>query len=271
MRSNKYLIFNEKEEAEKIIKNGFENKKINYGKMHIIAKYLKQELGYGQKRLEAELVSFCQKVDKNFNPVVESELIKKWVNSGMLYTLKQIQKITITEKEINFLKTIDNPIDKKILFVTLVIAKSLKTHKVFTKKETKKTDNFYIRYNNIGDIIFYSKLRIKETEIADIFYKYKEYFGIYPAKYQLIKINFATDASSIGFTIEKPENMLNYYELFFGKTKIISICDTCGKEIIKTNNNQKRCFQCSKDIRKEQTRQRVQRHRKKLWENITMK
>ena len=47
MRTKKDFIFDEKSEAKKIINNGFENNKIDYGKMYLVAKYTKDKNNYG--------------------------------------------------------------------------------------------------------------------------------------------------------------------------------------------------------------------------------
>ena len=126
MRSKKTFSFDEEKDAEQIIINGFENKAIDYTKMYVIAKYFKDKFGYGEIRLERELIKFCKQQDKNFNPIVDSDSIKKWVKSAMNYALRKIKNIIVSKKEIKFLKTIDNTKDRKLLFMTLVMAKALK-------------------------------------------------------------------------------------------------------------------------------------------------
>ena len=126
MRTKKDFIFDEKSEAKKIINNGFENNKIDYGKMYLVAKYIKDKNNYGALRLEKELIKFCTDADKEFNPITQRDYIKKWVKSAMEYSLREINEVYISKKDVEFLKTIEQEKERKILFATLIIAKALK-------------------------------------------------------------------------------------------------------------------------------------------------
>ena len=135
MRTKKDFLFNEMEEVEKIINNGFENNKLDYGKMYLIAKYLKDKNNYGALNLEKELINFCLKADKEFNPITQRGYIKKWVSSAMGYSLREITEIYISKKDVEFLKTIPVEKDRKVLFATLIIAKALKISGTKLKKK----------------------------------------------------------------------------------------------------------------------------------------
>lgn len=66
MATKKRFSFDEEKEAEEIFKNGFPGGKLDYGKMYLIAKYFRETFGYGEVRLEREMLKFCKEHDKNF-------------------------------------------------------------------------------------------------------------------------------------------------------------------------------------------------------------
>jgi len=270
MRNKKAFSFDEEKDAEDIIANGFKSNTVDYSKMYIVAKYFRDKFGYGEIRLERELIKFCKSNDKNFNPVVESESLKKWVRSAMTYSLRKIESVTISKKEIGFLKKVDNTKDRKLLFMTLVLAKALKFRNTRRdKKDTTPSKNYYIHYTNLLDIIRLSGLKnITETNLASILHKYKEHLTLYNPEKELIKINFVDADMTHGIEIDDMENLLGYYDKFFSKNETVSDepfkCERCEKEIEKVKNNQKYCVNCAVEVKKEKdiARMRQKRHKK---------
>jgi hypothetical protein len=265
MRNKKIFSFDEERDAEKIIKDGFPNSSIDYSKMYLIAKYFRHSFKYGAIRLEKEIIKFCKSQDKNFNPVVESEAIKRWVNSAMLYDLRKIDSINISQKEIDFLKTIELAKDRKLLFMTLILAKALKKRNTRHKQEVVKTsDNYYIHYNNFLDIIRLAKVKnTSEIDFAKILYKYKTNFTFYNAEKELIRVDYADIDTEHGILIDNLDKTFEYYELFFNNNTIkkINHCIRCDNPIVKSNNNQKYCTNCAKLIKAEKTKDRVAKWR----------
>jgi hypothetical protein len=265
MRNKKMFSFNEEQDAENIIKNGFPNG-IDYIGMYVVAKYFRKMLGYGAIRLERELIYFCIKQDSNFNPVIEADIIRKWVNSAMNYGLRKIESVLITQKEIDFLKTIELNKDRKILFITLILSKAI--HNASTRKKSSKghSENYYIRNNNFLDIIKLSGVRnMTEINLADLFHKYPALFTVYYPEKQLIKINYA-DNTANGLIIDKLDKLLDYYELFFGETIAKNShrkfnCERCGRELEKANNSQKYCKECSKIIKNTRQKELMRKRR----------
>jgi hypothetical protein len=261
MRNKKIFSFDEEKDAVRIIEDGFPNGIINYSQMYLVAKYFRHMFNYGAIRLERELIKFCIAQDKNFNPVVDAEAIKKWIRSAMNYDLRKIENVTISQKEIDFLKTIDIPKDRKLLFITLVFSKALKKRGAKHNKTILKTsDNYYIHYNNFLDIIRLSGLSgVSEINLASIFYKYKNHIGLYNPERELVKIDYADKNQNNGVTIDL-QKISECYELFFSKEQILKknviYCVICEKETPRTKNNQKYCEECSKKIRKKQERER---------------
>jgi hypothetical protein len=265
MRSKKTFSFNEERDAEKIVLEGFPNGTIDYSQMYLVAKYFRQSFNYGEIRLERELIKFCKAQDKNFNPVIDSEAIRKWVKSAMNYNLRKIESISISDKEIETLKEIENPRDRRILFVTLVLAKALKQRNTRRNKtDLKVSDNYYIRYNNLLDITRLAKAtNISEIDLTDIFHKYRKYFIFYSPERELIRLEYADKNPETKNVIEDMDKILEYYEIFFGKKptkESLKNCIVCGKELVKKSNRQKTCsVTCANEL----NRRRVAKFRSK--------
>ena len=254
MPNRTFFSFNEEEDAEQIILNGFAGKSIDYTKMYIMAKYFRSKFGYGAIRLEKELIKFCKEHDKNFNPIVEAEMIKKWVKVGINYKLRKTESIPISKNEIEFLKSIDNVRDRKLLYVTLLLAKVLKNNE-------KENAHHHIWYSNFADIVHLCELtNVKETEIADLFFKYKDHFIFYSPEKELIRLTYADTDSENVFVIENPKRLMEYYELIFGGK---NECSVCGKSFTRTSPRQRMCKDCAKELRKEKVRKNVAEYRKR--------
>lgn len=262
MRSKKIFSFDEQKDAEQIYNNGFENG-IDYSKMYIIAKYIRQTFDFGEIRLEKELIRFCKREDRNFNPVKEAPMIRKWINSAMKYDLRKIDSVSITDKELSFLRTIKNNKDRRILYCMLVFSKALKKGNIKRKKDNATPSvYYYIHYNNFPDIIRMSKLsNIGETDLGDILNQYKNNFTFYSADRELIRLDFATKDDGSGFIIKDLENAIDYFNILFQNSKPAAVCVICGKEIKKNSNIQKYCKSCAKIRSREQHKEIMRKRR----------
>jgi len=217
MRFKKEYSFDERKDAELIIENGFSDGKINYVEMQKVAKYFRNVSGFGAVKLEREIISFCQKQDPDFNPVVERNSIKSWVKAAMTNTLRKIDEIPVTEYEV----------------------------KITSEKH-------YIQYNKFGDVIRLSKIRMSEIQLCDIYYEFGQMGLITPynPEKEIISINFVDKLSPVVFTFADQERFLEYFNQYFNG-RIIN-CIVCGKEILQKAGNHERCKECSSEVRKQQ-------------------
>lgn len=249
MRTKKYFSFDEETLSEDIITEGFDET-IDYGKMYLVAKYFRQKFNYGEKRLEREVIDFCMKQDPLFNPILEMNAIRRWVNSALKYNLRKIETVSISLKDIEFLKTIPLDKDRKILFSILVLSKALKNSSTRRKKKDtgNTTPNFYIRYNNIADIIALSGISgLTENRVLKTINKYKEYFFFYFPEKRLIRVDFIDKSPEKEYEIKNMEDIEKEYESIFGKN--VSTCSECGRPYSRKSNNQKLCPECYIDYR----------------------
>lgn len=269
MRTKKIFSFDEKKDAEEILRNGFKDNTIDYSKMYVIAKYFKDEFGYGEKRLEKKLIDFCLEHDKNFNPIVDSDIIKSWVKSAMMYSLRKIDKLDLHQEEIEFLKKVNTNRERKLLFSILIMAKALK-HRDTRRDRSKKnpSDKYYIHYNSFMDIIRLSKMQgITEIGLASVIHKYIEHFTLYNPEKQLLRVNYVHNTGVVLETITEFDNIMSYYDKYL-QTKgenmtalIIGYCARCKKEIEKKSNRQKYCKDCAKDVYREKQKETMRNRR----------
>jgi hypothetical protein len=105
---------------------------------------------------------------------------------------------------------------------------------------------------------------ISEIDLADVFGKYTKYMTVYHAEKELIRLDFI-DKNPINTTSVILKNgLLDYYDLFFGKSQRKSVCSKCGDFILKTNNSQKYCANCAREIKNEKDKARMKLKRAKL-------
>lgn len=217
MRNKKEFVFDEEKEAEKIVLNGF-NGFIDYSKMYSVAKYFRQAFGYGAVRLERELIFFCTEQDKNFNPIVEAEYIKKWVSSALKYKLTKIDNITISSEEVAVIKKIKTHSEKRVIFATLIISKaSKKRYSSKTDKDKLQTsDSYYVNYGNLLNIARLSKVTgMGEVKVARIFNKHNHLFTFYSAEKELVRLEFVSKTTDNAYIIEDLTLFIEYYNKIF--------------------------------------------------------
>lgn len=263
MRTSKTFLFNESTTAEAIILNGFQNGVIDNGKMYLVAKYIREKMKYGETRLERELIRFCKMQDINFNPVIEADQIKKWVKSALMYDLREVSSIIITEKEIEFLKSIRVVKDRKVLFAILVLAKALKKRSTKRKKKALKVSpNFYIHYNNLGDIVKMLDMRnFTEEQITLMINKYKEHFFVYGQEKELLRVEYA-DPAEEGTEIFNLEDLNTNFENMLSLEK--HFCVDCGKPFVKRSNSKKRCDECAETADRNKKRKWISERRRNV-------
>jgi len=271
MRSKKVFSFDEEKDAEIIIEDGFKNTLMDYSEMYTIAKYFREIFSYGEVRLERELIKFSKKHDINFNPIVEAVQIKKWVKSAMKYRLRSPSEIYLSNKEIEFLKTIESLKDRKLLFIILVFAKTPKGSQKSDKDnlELYPLQRFYLHYRNFSDIIKISKFTgMTDIKLCQIIGKYKNSFAILSPERQLVMLKYTFPERDIAITIKHNDDILKYYDLLMSEKNNKKEFDTfsckkCGNEAKKIKNNQKYCPLCAGDAKKERDRERIRRKRSK--------
>lgn len=262
MATKQVLYFDEEAEAEKIFKEGFGGK-LDYGRIYIVAKYMRQKMNLGAKRLEKELISFCEKEDKNFNAVLDRDLVRKWVNSAMNYDLRIVRSVGLTQKEIDTLASIEKSDDRKVLFVILVFSKAVKKGYTIRKKGGRvPSKRYYLKNHYLSDIVRLSGInRLSITNLCYIIYDNRELFSFYSPEREICELMYVDVDGEEVFEVDDLENMMNSYNELFTENE--TLCSVCGEPFDKTGNNQKYCSDCAKVQRNKKMADYMQKYRAK--------
>lgn len=236
--------FHEKRDAENVIKNGFTDGITNGKEAQVVAKYYREIHGYGEVRIERAIIKFCKENDPSFNAILEAESISHWVKNAMEFPLRKAKPIVITHSEMKEIKKVRNLDNRKILFVTLVMVKAIKS-----ASTSPQGSKYYLHYDTIPLVINELEKKITEIEFADIVHDFISLglMTLYKPQRQSLLINFANDEGSVAIKLLYPSEAVERYKSFFGGD--IKLCaNGCGTEIVKTGNKTKYCPDCAKEI-----------------------
>lgn len=244
------LIYNEREEAEKIYNTGF-TKGFTRHEALMVAKHFRHILGYGDARVRSELEKFSSRHDPTgFNAVRQRNTIKSIVSQSRREFGNNTSGVSITLSEMETIGTLPDYRTKRMLFIMFVLSKFC---------------NGYLNMVNWGRIRECTPSRISNSDI----YKH---IGIL-CKANMVKAGggyhkflFVDNSSPSIISIDSK----NIYSLgrvfveFFGKD--IMACERCGEQCERKAYNQKRCPNCRKELEKEKhlTRQRRYDRKKNL-------
>ena len=243
------IIFDEKKYAEKILEEGF-SRFMSLKDLIILSKYYSY-LNNSSIQIKKNLIGFCKKYNPEFNNIIWDWKIDKAISSGKKYGLRFEQKVNISKKEIEFIKTLKNYKLEKILFVMIVVAKFFRRNK----------NELYINAN-IGDIFNLAKIRADRTEKNQMIYKlntagYIKATLVGSFKIELDNIDNKNDNDDY-IVVDDFDNIVSFYPV---------TCISCGIAIINKSKRHDFCDNCYKDFRKEDVRNNVQKYRKNTKNN----
>ena len=222
-------MYSEKEDAEKIINNGFTDG-YRYREALAVAKYYRHILNCGDGRVKSRLIEFCQ-TDKFFYPVRKRKTIQKIVRESRKPFLDTSNSIIITKKEIESIRSIHNFRFQLILLALLAIAKLKKREEVWLGewRYVRKIISRYISNRNIISCITfaYENKLIDEPIRDNHFLTYIEV-----SSEPVITLNNDKDLF----------NLENLYKSLVGGE--IIYCKQCDNEIIRNGRRHKYCDNC---------------------------
>ena len=265
-------IINEEKIAKELIKN---NKLINDDtlvKIRCYIKHLKHE-GLSKREIRNELDNFMMDNYKGFIMADWDKLLQSMVNK---YSKAKNCEYRKTNDDIviykNELKTITEIGDlsgfrdieiEKILFIMLILAKINDSVWVnYTSEEIFKLARF--KYKTKTDIrmiqrekLIYDLANFKDNKILKV-----TNYGKSPSiELLFLKKEEKEDIVEMNLKIEDIENIIVKY-LDWRNKENYNYCEVCGKEIINKRKGTKYCNKCKRLKELENTRKRVERHRK---------
>lgn len=245
--------YNEEEYAKQIEEKGYLTKHHNY-ELTLLVKYWKKQ-GIKPKERKEKVYEFCKKYNENFNEV---KYFKR-INYALLKGSKKdnpliiIEKIPITDKEIEYINKINIGYDyKKILFSLLV---NMKIKKEICKLKYNNDLVSYIggKQEYFNDILKVSKVSngYRINDIINILEQLKYVEVRTRGKIKLIFIKEIEDSDKVVFDIITYDNIGYYFDKYNGDERIIE-CVECGKLIKQSKNKrQKYCSTCWKEKHQE--------------------
>lgn len=253
------IAMNEKEKVKQIIKNNeIDNKKPSRTIQLLIKYYYSQNMSKDQIRKQIE--EFMQKNYQGFNSTRWQNsldtMVKRYANDK--YKLIDINRVFVTQKELEKIKEINNIELEKLAFVLLVYAKTynqinennnnwVKARKNVILKDAKiKGRNKQNKYK-----LFTELNKLKLINFADMINNTS------------IQVNYIDNISKVEIEVEDLQS--NFISQYLTWRK--GYCIVCGKELDKKSNRSKYCSKCAKEIKLKQTRDIARESMRKLRKN----
>lgn len=116
------IVLNEVKQAEEIINTGDIGSKPS-ATLFLLAKYCRRYLNYSSKDTIKYLDKFMSKYYIDYNSVLWENIIENISKSANKYPIREINKIGITQSELNYIKLLDNIKYEKLIFTLLCYTK----------------------------------------------------------------------------------------------------------------------------------------------------
>lgn len=228
------IVLDELTRAKKILESGL-SKFMSGKEIRILINYFRY-IGVEEESLYGEVIKFLNEKQKDFVEAIHQEFIYKLIKNSKKYPLKIPVDVSITQNEINRIKTIKNYRLEKLLFTCLVLAKYQHLTNI-NKDNTLEKNDYYNLYIKKTMILVFAKISKKPGE--NLFYDLKNLGFIKSNPRSLdgsVILFFNKDDSSDSVVLVNDiNNIWSFYPPY---------CEICGNEIKKTGKNHKMCDEC---------------------------
>ena len=251
------MIFNELEYAKKMLVKGFIGDRYTM-ELKILAKYYNKKYGLKTDAIKSKLKDFCIKYLPKYNEVLHLEMITKASKYGVQKknTLMKIPPIPITKSELDKIESLNDIKLETIAFTALVLSK---IDKYRPKKKNNKKNEYHC--NNLQEMFINSKVRSDKEQREDYIRRLSETELFDLTVFATLKINFVDESEEPELRICKYENFVLEYLSYKGEN--VEDCIVCCTPFLPTNNFQRYCKICAKDIEKENHKDRNREHMRK--------
>lgn len=238
------IILDEKEKAEEIINNKEIDMKKPTRTIQLLIKYYKSQ-NKGKEEIRKLIEDFMQENYSGFNSTRWQNNLDRMVNtySSDKYQLIKINKIKITQGELNKIEKLDNIDLEKLAFSLLVYAK--------VGNQINKNNNNWVNVKKnkiIKDALIKSRDKKQKYQLFRELHNLK-YIRLAKATSKTgVQVLFVDEESKVIIEIEDFKEFISEY-LKVRK----GYCIKCGKKIKTTNNKIKYCNKCAKEINIEKT------------------
>ena len=250
--------------AEHILKKGFVTKYKRYELTLLVKKFAKD--GLDKNQINKELVKFCKKFLEDYTEIGYYKIISSVISKGFKESLVVLNNITITNKELKYISNLDISDEYKRILLAFIL-----NNKISTEITTSRNPEYKNKYIFNGNKKTYANIKKmanipQRINISDAIFEMSQLGLFKPFMRGNIELSFIKD-------IEIAEDIfckLSPYELdsvdliwraWNGDEKI-GTCEECGRFIEITGNRTIYCKSCSDKKERENTKNRVKKHRK---------
>lgn len=242
------IIFNQHEQYENLIKNGFE-KYPNFRDLMILAKEWKFVENMEPKDIKTRLIGFCNSKVDNFDEAKSQELIK-----NVIEKLKKTQnytelplKLVFFKGELDQILQVVNKEWRKIIFIFCCLCKLKRSNGIYLNSSNT------IKLSDIFDLCGIKKT--KKAQEHTLFELNKAGYLDVSLKPLLKYTPFCLlEDGEVDFEVEPSPNLI--LELQKRDNPTYLTCEKCGKSFLKTSNRAKYCKECGVEIHREKARER---------------
>lgn len=256
------IIFNEEQEAIKMLSNVNSDEKIKSSDIFFLAKYFKY-LKMSDEETHDELVAYIKNKCNTYNQPVYDAWIDNAIINSHKYPLRTNTTIYFTDNEINKVLEIDDFKIQKVMFIILATSKYYYANKILNDSDYK---------NDSEEICLYFRNSLKDVfKLACVPYSKKENIRItrWLEENEYVewhysggcKILIADFKSHSAYSLKPHETMVNFLYQF--KNKKTFTCSMCGKWEVETikdkiHSNRQYCDDCSKSLKRSRNAQRYE-------------
>ena len=256
------VVLNEAKEAERILEYGEVGSKPT-ATLFLLAKYFRQKNNMTKEQTVSELNSFMIHYYKNYNPALWEDIIEDISKKPGKYSLREIDHIEITHKEIETINTVPRLPHRKLLFSMLCYAR------LYNK--LAENNNGWIN-TDIKEVYRVSRVTVKHREDKFLFLNDLESDGLISFSKKNdnlnIKVNFVDSESldDIAMIIEDFRELGYEYLNYIGDGKFIR-CKDCHRLTRSMSNKKTYCNVCAKKRIKESNKKSDEVYKLKKREN----
>ena len=254
------LILNEEKYAKDLYDGKNQDVKSIMAKIRYLTRYLVHSELYSDNEAYGETVKWLKQHHNNFDESSYSNLISDAVKVADKYPFYIIDKIKITQSELEAISSLDNLRAEKILFVLLCMAKQQSVSNGFT--------NGLVKYS-ITDLCKAARVSVPAEDREYILYEIvqKGLLG-YPKKNntQCLIVNFInTDEVVLELDEDDCQELAYVYLNWKNDGKGYTKCQRCNRWMKQSKTKPKKyCEDCGKLVQTEQKRLWAEKNRKNL-------
>lgn len=262
-------ILNELEYAENMLQSGFKSKRYEY-ELKMLAKYYFSK-GISTEDIQCLLLKFCNKYITDFNEIKYMNMLKRTLKYAQINSIFIVSPVDVTLSEIEKIRELEDLKLEKIMFILLVISKiNRQSYELYIEDKIKhkkknaampKIIDEYYADGKINSFFSKAKIYLKRKERAGIIKKLIDKGLIGMTKSCKYEINFIDreNCNNIALTINNFSNFVLEYMRYIGDN--IGTCEECSGLFEIKGKNHKYCKNCWHKINRDQTRNRVKKHR----------